>query len=255
MEGQGPRGYLPTPMTTLAFGIEPSNKRFRLRLARYRYLADALAHHLPAGPSLVLDAGCGKGRLGLYWRCLKPAGKSARIVGLDRSPLRLAMARDRGYALILQGDLLRRLPFRDRSFDAVICEQVIEHFPDAQVHFIISELARALKPGGIALVGTPVFTRFALLLSPVWKRLNPLLRRLRGGTPPQHLQHFLLRDVERLLDAHGLHPERACGFRLFSLPRSWLEDFEWYYRLHRWAGSRLPGLCTEVNISARRAGS
>lgn len=53
--------------STLAFEVEPSNRKYRLRLARYRYQSEALAELLPEGTSQVLDARCGRGRLPRYW--------------------------------------------------------------------------------------------------------------------------------------------------------------------------------------------
>ncbi len=238
-------------MVKLAFGIEPSNRRFRLRLARYAYLAEALAKFLPDGDSRVLDAGCGKGRVGLYWRNMGPPAKRPSFIGADVSPSRIGMAQDRGYAEIVQCDLLNRWPFEDESFDAVVCEQILEHFSDENVGFLLGEIHRTLKPGGFALIGTPVFSRLALWLSPVWMRINPILQRMRGNSTV-HLQHFSLAELSHRLRDRGFAPEQVCGFRLFSLPKAFLEDFRWYYRLHRWLGARWPGLCTEANVLARK---
>ena len=48
-----------------------------------------------------------------------------------------------------------RLPFRDNSFDAVICSEVLEHIPDDDQ--AVSELVRILKPGRILAVSVPRF--------------------------------------------------------------------------------------------------
>lgn len=45
------------------------------------------------------------------------------------------------------------LPFDDRSFDAVVSFQVIEHIKDDTT--FLKEIHRVLKPGGIALISTP----------------------------------------------------------------------------------------------------
>jgi len=48
-----------------------------------------------------------------------------------------------------------RLPFKDNSFDSVICSEVLEHIPnDAGA---MSELVRILKPGKILAVSVPRF--------------------------------------------------------------------------------------------------
>lgn len=46
-----------------------------------------------------------------------------------------------------------RLPFRDASFEAVICTGLLEHVPDP--FRCAREIARVLKPGGELLCGTP----------------------------------------------------------------------------------------------------
>lgn len=48
---------------------------------------------------------------------------------------------------------LEKSPFEDNSFDAIICNAVLEHVPN--VHVVMSELARVLKPGGYLMAGVP----------------------------------------------------------------------------------------------------
>lgn len=49
---------------------------------------------------------------------------------------------------------LTALPFADAYFDTVICSHVLEHVPDD--HAALGELHRVLRPGGVALIQTPV---------------------------------------------------------------------------------------------------
>lgn len=46
------------------------------------------------------------------------------------------------------------IPFPDNSFDAIICNHVLEHVPDDRK--AISELYRVLEPGGWAIIQSPV---------------------------------------------------------------------------------------------------
>ena len=48
---------------------------------------------------------------------------------------------------------VRRLPFRDASFDAVYSMGTVEHFDETDE--AVAEIARVLKPGGRAIVGVP----------------------------------------------------------------------------------------------------
>jgi SAM-dependent methyltransferase len=55
-------------------------------------------------------------------------------------------------ALAVRGDV-RRLPFPDESFEVVVAAEVLEHVPDDAA--AIAELARVLRPGGVAAVTVP----------------------------------------------------------------------------------------------------
>ena len=74
----------------LAFGVEPSNRRYRLRLSRYRALAETIAGFIKnrAGKTVILDVGVGSGRTLRY---LEPTGLSERadFYGLDIDSKRL----------------------------------------------------------------------------------------------------------------------------------------------------------------------
>ncbi len=52
-------------------------------------------------------------------------------------------------------DFGRGLPFQNDSFDGVFCEHVIEHFTYEDVVRLCSEIARILKPGGVARIVVP----------------------------------------------------------------------------------------------------
>ncbi len=48
---------------------------------------------------------------------------------------------------------LTELPFKNDSFDAATCDQVLEHVPDP--HVVANELHRVVKPGGLIHVASP----------------------------------------------------------------------------------------------------
>ena len=45
------------------------------------------------------------------------------------------------------------LPYRDRSFDAIFCGEVIDHIRD--VHWVLSEFDRVLRDGGLLIITPP----------------------------------------------------------------------------------------------------
>jgi SAM-dependent methyltransferase len=113
----------------------------------------------------LLDAGCGEGR-----HCFGALERGADVVGLDLDfpSLRAAAGglRERGAELGQLGAMLKgntfSLPFRDDSFDKVICSEVMEHVHDYRA--AARELARVTRPGGMVAITIPTATSEHLYL-------------------------------------------------------------------------------------------
>lgn len=103
-----------------------------------RALSSLFPEHTLAGRR-ALDLGCGSGR---YLQALFERG--AWAVGLDLSPELLAAARKRLGVLerrprLVRADM-RRLPFRDRSFDLTLCMfTTFGYFDPREVHFDLAD--------------------------------------------------------------------------------------------------------------------
>jgi SAM-dependent methyltransferase len=105
----------------------------------------------------VLDAGCGYGRI-----AIPLAARGYQVSGLDLSAPLLISAREaaliQGVRLPLVTGSMTRLPFRDASFDAVIClwsayYEVLD--PVGQVR-TLAEMRRVLGDRGLALIEGPL---------------------------------------------------------------------------------------------------
>lgn len=94
----------------------------------------------------VLEAGCGTGFVS---RMLQERGWP--VVPIDLSAEGLAFARALGVRSPVQADI-RTLPFPDASFDLAISMDVMVHLGRGDDAAAASELARVLRPGGLAAI-------------------------------------------------------------------------------------------------------
>ena len=132
--------------------------------ALHRLVFQALEAELPDWQDKqILDVGCGTGAI------LKRLGNPERNVGIDLAPEAISFCRQRGLDNVRQGDICA-LPFKDASFDAVICSSVLHHGWVRDVTSAIRELHRVLRAGGLLLLNVPVFR---CALSPIQRR-HPL---------------------------------------------------------------------------------
>lgn len=123
---------------------------------RWRQFDQAIARWAadrPGRPLRVLDAGCGDGiNTAAIRRMLADRGFPSDLFGTDYNELRLGRARADAELAPLAADLLK-LPFRDATFDVVLCNHVLEHIPEDRV--AMRELARVMTSDGLMLVGVP----------------------------------------------------------------------------------------------------
>ena len=88
---------------------------------------------------------------------------------------------------------VRRLPFRDASFDAVYSMGTIEHFKDPET--ALREMHRVLRPGGRAVVGVP--NRWDPFLRPL------LARALQAFNLYGYERSFSRRALRRMMESAG----------------------------------------------------
>jgi glycine/sarcosine N-methyltransferase len=112
--------------------------------------AQALDALLPTG-AFVLDcaAGIGTQLLGL-------AGLGHRVAGTDLSSVALRRGAERNPAVGVAAADMRRLPFPETTFDAVVCaDNALPHLlTSADVRLALAEMLRVVVPGGVVIVTT-----------------------------------------------------------------------------------------------------
>ncbi|MDX6284576.1 MAG: hypothetical protein QOG53_61 [Frankiales bacterium] len=175
---------------------------------------------LQVGPGdRVLDLGCGAGR-----HAYGALRRGADVIAVDWSVDEVAVVRDTMAAMDVAGEVppgahmtalrgdLTALPFPDASFDRVIAAEVLEHIPAD--HDAMAEIARVLRPGGLAAVTVPRWfpERVCWALSEDY-HTNP------GG----HVRIYKRHDLADKLNDVGLEEYGAHHAHGLHAPYWWLK--------------------------------
>jgi 2-polyprenyl-3-methyl-5-hydroxy-6-metoxy-1,4-benzoquinol methylase len=179
---------VPTGNTFDKYGS--TNPVVRRLMGRFEQTLDELFH--AAGPSSILDVGCGEGVLTSKWASRIAPG---RVVGIDLEDPKLAAE----WALRSQPNLEYRtveataLPFDDDEFDLAAAIEVLEHVPSPEQ--TVAEMARVARRH--LLVSVPH--------EPLWRMLNvargAYVRDL--GNTPGHVNHWTRRGFVSMLGRYG----------------------------------------------------
>ena len=156
----------------------------------------------------ALDVGCGDGAR--YGARVRASG--VEIHGVDISEVAVASARERGIDARV-ASLADPLPHPTGDFDVVICLEVLEHLVNPAI--VTREIARVLKPGGLALVSVPnsAFwtTRVELLFTGHFNpRGSPVTQRAYPWRDP-HLRFFTFASMAAMLAEGGLRTVKVGG--------------------------------------------
>jgi SAM-dependent methyltransferase len=118
----------------------------------------------PAAGAKVLEVGCGPGR---FWQAAGawPADLVITLTDLSPGMAEEALATVRGFGrwadVVSQVADVCALPFADASFDIVLAMHMLYHAPDPDL--AVREIARVLRPGGVAVASTNSETNMAAL--------------------------------------------------------------------------------------------
>ena len=150
----------------------------------------------------LLDVGCGTGH-----HLAQLASRGFDGTGIDGSEQMLQHARRKKPGAALGCADVEALPFSDRTFDLVLCVEVLRYLPDPAR--CIGEMARVLRPGGFCLAtAAPI-----LNLNGYWL-VNRIVNRIPFGnfvrlkqffTTSRRLRKVFGRSGFSTVDVHGVY--------------------------------------------------
>ena len=165
---------------------------------------------------LVVDVGCGSGRLA----CQLAPFPSIRYIGSDVVPRLLDYAKDLTARpdwqfVATEGD---RIPCGDAQADYVCFFSVFTHLLHEDTFRYFREARRCLRPGG-----RMVFSFLEFRVAIHWDIFAASVDR---ATPGQHLNQFISRDgIEAWASRAGFAVEQICGGDTFHIPIP--EEIRW----------------------------
>ncbi len=167
----------------------------------------------PSKGASVLDVGCGRAV-----DAIKIARRGGRPVGLEPSPKMLRhctrCVSENGADVGLVRGIGEKLPFKDNSFDWVMCKGALDHFPDP--YETMKEVSRVLKPDGRAVISIANFESLGHKLGKNTHKATQFLpwrdrsKRQAWETPPDHTYRFDYALVKEVASSH-LDIEETIG--------------------------------------------
>lgn len=196
----------------------------------------------------ILEVGCGIGGF-----CIFASKECEDVTGIDIGKTRINMAnklrksfgRKVGFVV---GDA-QFLPFRDGSYDIIVCSETLEHIPDYRKAF--HELVRVTKKLGYVIITVPNYINltqlYKFLLFPSYFAVK--------RSQPEDLHLFNIFVVNKLFERKDLKVIIKRGVDLIYIPsiRPKIKSIE--SRLNRLFGPyprRLIFLCLNIGIIAQK---
>ena len=200
---------------------------------RLRLIFERLLDRSELDGQWFLDAGSGGGHFSHAARRL-----GAKVVSLDVGLNLLKQVSNRCDSRKVVGSVLE-LPFRNHSFDVVLCTEVIEHTP--KPINAIKKLSTVVKPGGLMVITVP-----CRLWNPIVKVATALKLR-----PYEGYENFLWPEqLKRTLVEQGFTIELFTGFNFCPI---FSENLNALFKLFdKVYGKIMPWLMVNIAVRVRR---
>lgn len=143
----------------------------------------------------MLDAGCGAG---VYSFTAQSKFETIDAVDISKEKIDYAKSVNPYKNISFQECDLCSLPFKDSSFDIILCTEVLEHIEDDKK--ALKELSRVLLPGGKIIVTVPNMSKFHI-------KNQKAFFHVRAG--------YSLSDMEKMCEQSGLKITYSEYFSFF----------------------------------------
>ncbi len=108
-------------------------------------------------------------------------------------------------------------PQREKHFDIIVFNDVIEHIPD--IGSALAACDARLNPHGLLVLNVPRSSGFFYRLSKLLVRLNwtgPFERMWQKGLPSPHVHYFNEHNLDQLVAGQGFEPVESLHIRALS---------------------------------------
>ena len=154
---------------------------------KYQRFIQQVCMHLPLHHGdAVLDVGCGNGSF-FHHLCQQRKVTTVRLDGFDFCTKSIQYAKEHYVGTFREGDAGEVLPFKDDSFDVLVCVCVLQYLPNKDKSLdLLREIKRVVKPSGSILLGNCLD-----------QDKRELANRLREGGDylPGNLQYLTKQDI------------------------------------------------------------
>ncbi len=175
--------------------VKHTSKNLIQRFLINNFYSSLIALAKPLKAESILDAGCGEG---FTMEELLKSGVGKKIEGIEYSKDAISYGKKLFPNLNIKQGSVYELPYKDNSFDLIICTEVLEHLEEPIK--ALKEMLRVSKKYLIVSVPNEPF----FLLSNFLRGKN--LSRL--GNDPEHINHWNILSFKKYLKQNGIEMKK-----------------------------------------------
>lgn len=153
-------------------------------------------------PDTILDVGCGEG---FTLRKLKDAKIGKKLEGIEYLDRAIELGKKENPDITIKKGTIYTLPYKDNSFDVVVCTEVLEHLEEPEK--ALQELIRVSKKHILLTVpNEPFFMLAQFVRGKNWSR---------WGNDIEHINHWTIMRFKQLI-------ARYLTIRSLRVPFFWI---------------------------------